>query len=114
MNSRRDFLKKAGFLSGGVVAGVATPALGQSNSDALDDLVLEVNNNPANWDHRTLRDHRVKWSYEGIPLSIHLHDSDYSIGDDDWSLEMHTDNLTSSNPGGGGNIIGTADNIPDS
>ncbi len=115
-DSRRDFLKKTGFLGGALTLGGATSVLGQTksgNSDALDDLLLEVNNNSANWGHRTLRDHRVAWSYAGVPISAHLHDADNNVGDDDWSVELYSDNLADLGPDSSANIIGTTNSVPE-
>ena len=110
MNPRREFLKKFGLLTGGAAVAVATPSFAQGksgNGDALDDLVLEVNNNSENWQHRQVRDHYVNWSYAGVPISILLNDANNNTGDDDWSVELYSDNLADLAPQTSGNVMGT-------
>ena len=55
--NRRGFLKRSALIAGAT----AVPFVGKSQTgnkaNALDDVVLNVDNNPNNWDTRTLRDH---------------------------------------------------------
>jgi|GEM_PF-3604686 len=111
MTSRRDFLKKAGILTAAGLA-ASTPSLAQKNSDALDDLLLEINNDPSTWTHRTLRDHYVDWSYAGLPISISLNDAGNNTNDDDWSVELYSDNMADLSPQTSGNVMG-ANAVPE-
>jgi len=106
MTSRRDFLKKAGILTAAGLA-ASTPSLAQESSDALDDLVLEVNNDPSTWTHRTLRDHSVDWSFAGVPISVSLNDAGNNTGGGDWSVELYSDNMADLSPQTSANVMGT-------
>lgn len=111
MNDRREFIKKLTLTGTGLALG---PKIlkGASNYNAIDDAVITVSDDQSQVGHKKLHDHLTSFSQAGLPLSVSLHDSDNSAGQEDWRLVGYSDNLVPYEPFQTGNLLITNQLMP--
>jgi len=100
--NRAEFLKAVGALS--AFAG-AKLTFARNPPGAIDDVVINRTDDPAQYTVPEVRDHAVQDSYANIPLSITLNDAQGSPYD--WNLIKVSDNLSDLNVMLIGSIIGS-------